>query len=269
VEPLTFSFTETSPKEHVKLFTVPVASISDEMWREFAQYTIAESGLRPTPASVLAERWRQGYAGVVAKDDLIISHTGFTEILCRAKRSKFSDALGVDPARLPSIDVYKLTTAWTRPAWRKRGIHLQLTPALQRRFGTSECLYFAVAIGLAGSPMLAKLGWRIVGWSKIAYASSLIGMPMTGFENRVEERWWPPADMVRYEGEHISPYDCYEDNSHEWDRFCHLWVSSVPIATELNDQLSTLMNGDLCRWREACITVFSGGKKSQLNFFNE
>jgi hypothetical protein len=143
---------------------------------------------------------------------------------------------------------------------------LQLTPALQQRFGASECLYFAVAIGLAGSPMLEKLGWRIVGWSKIAYASSLIGVPISGFEDRVEERWWPPPHMVRYEGEHVSP--C-EDSQHEWDHFCHLWVSSVPMAMELNDQLSTLMSGDLRRWREACITVFTGGKKSPLNFFNE
>jgi hypothetical protein len=266
LEPLTFSFNQTPPGEHVKLFPVPVVSITDEMWQEFAQHTIEESGLRPTPARVLAERWRQGCAGIVVRNNLIISYTSFTKICCQANRSKFSNALGVSPARLPSMDVYKLTTAWTRPAWRRRGIHLQLTPALQGQCGTSRCLYFAVAVGLAGSPMLEKLGWRIVGWSEIAYASSLIGMPISGFEDRVEERWWPPPDMVRYEGEHISPY---EDNSHKWNRFCHLWVSSVPIAVELNDQLSTLMNGDLHRWREACINVFTGGKKSQLNFFNE
>ncbi len=251
----------------MKLFPAPVASISNETWQEFAQYTVEESGLRPTPARVLAERWQQGYAGIVVRDGLIISYTSFTNIFCQTNRSRFSHALGVDLARLPSMDVYKLTSAWTRPAWRRRGIHLQLTPALQKRFGEpSKCLYFGVAIGLAGSPMLEKLGWCIVGWSKIAYASSLIGVPISGFEDRVEERWWPPADIVRYEGEHISPY---EDSQHEWDRFCHLWVSSVPIAMELNEQLSTLMGGDLRRWREACISVFTGGKKSQLNFFNE
>lgn len=265
MEPLTFSFTETSPNGRVKLFPLPVASNSDEMWQEFASYTIEESGLRPTPPSVLAERWRRGYAGIVIKDNRIISYTSLTEIFCQANRSNFSDALGVDPARLPIIDVYKLTTAWTRPAWRRRGIHLQLTPALQRRFGGSKCLYFAVAIGLAGSPMIEKLGWRIVAWSEIAYTSSLIGVPIAGFEDLIEVRWWPPPEIARYEGPHISPY---ENSTHGWDRFCHLWVSNVALATEMNNQLSTLVNGDLRRWRQACIAVFTGRPGSLLNFFH-
>lgn len=265
MEPLTFSFTETSSKEHVKLFPLSVASIPDEVWQEFAHHTVEESGLRPTPAGVLAERWRQGYAGVVVKDSCIISYTSLTEIFCQANRGKFSGALGVDPDRLPSIDVYKLTTAWTRPAWRRRGIHLQLTPALQRRFGVSKCLYFAVAIGLAGSPMIEKLGWRIIGWNGIAYTSSLIGVPIAGFEDLIEVRWWPPPEVARYEGPHISPS---RDGVHEWDRFCHLWVSSTALAEEMNNQLSMLVNGDLRRWREACIAVFTGRPGSLLNFFH-
>jgi hypothetical protein len=270
MESLAFSLADTLPAEHVKLFRLRGALISEEMWDELAYHVTEEkgTGLRPIPASVVSERWQQGYAAAVIKDNHIISYTSLVPIYGQANRSKFSAALaGVDRARMPDVEIYKLATVWTHPAWRRRGIHVQLTPALMNHCNASNnCLYTSVAVGLAGSPMMVKLGWRIVGWSEIAFTSSLIGMPIKGLEDRVERRWWPPAGMRPYDGGHITPD---QDTTHDWNRFCHLWVSSAPLAIEANRQFSAMMKGDLRRWREACIAVFTGRRESPLNFFQE
>jgi hypothetical protein len=127
-------------------------------------------------------------------------------------------------------------------------------------------LFSAVAIGLAGSPLIVKFGWRIMGWSTAPFMTSLIGIPVSGYEDRVRTRWWPPPDVVRYQGPHISPG---QDGGHDWDRFGHLWVSDIGVAKDLDEQINTLLDGNLDRWRHASITVFGGTRRSLLNFFSE
>ncbi len=239
--------------------------VTDEMWAEFARRITAESGLRPTPAATLAGRWRRGEGAVALEHGRIIGHTSIVEIFCETNRAHFAQALGLDATQLPGIDVWKLATSWTAPQWRRRHIQTQLTAMLQSRCA-QKCLFTAVAIGLAGSPMIAEFGWRIIGWNDAPFTSSLIGIPISGYADRVETRWWPPPDVVRYNGPHISPHD---DHGHDWAHFGHLWVSSIEIAHELDDQIRALLDNDLERWRHASITVFTGTPKSLLNFFQE
>jgi hypothetical protein len=255
----------------VKLAALGHVPISEAMWQAMADHIAQETagGLRPTPANVVAGRWQQGNAAAVIYDGCIIAYASLVPILCSTNQHKFTQALGtaLDLNQLPAVNVYKLATVWTLPIWRRKGIHLQLIPALLKQGNsTREYLHTAVAVGLAGSPMMAALGWQIVGWNELPYASSLIGFPVKGFEALVELPWWPPAGMQPYNGPHIDPR---QNTSHNWGRFCHLWMANVPRAIELDRQLAQLMKGDLRRWREVCIAVFTGRRESPLNFFRE
>lgn len=236
-----------------------------KMWQTFAAKITDESGLRPTPAEALIGRWERGEGAVLVHKGEIIGHTSVVEIFCATNRIKFANALGIDVGRLPAIDVWKLATAWTHPDWRRRHIQTQLTRALQDRCARRS-LITAVAIGLAGSPLVADFGWRIISWTGLPFMTALIGIPVSGYEDRVETRWWPPPDVVRYNGPHISPY---ENANHDWAHYGHLWVSSPEIAQQLDDAFFALLGGDLDRWRHASITVFGGHPKSLLNFFQE
>jgi hypothetical protein len=263
VDTLTFVLEKTD-EPHVKL--VPSQdTISDAMWEEFAHNITRESGLRPTPAETLVGRWQRGEGAAVIQDGHIVGHASIVEIYCETNRRKFGAALGIATALLPDIDVWKLATSWTAPQWRRRHIQMQLTKILQGQCA-QKSLFTAVAIGLAGSPAIAKFGWHIIGWSTVPFASSLIGIPISGHEDRVEVRWWPPPDVVRYEGPHLFPLD---NTGHDWAHFGHLWVSSTPIAKELDQRLRTVLNNNLDRWRHASITVFTGTPQSLLNFFRE
>ena len=236
-----------------------------EMWQAFAGKIIDESGLRPTPPEALIDRWARGQGAVLLHEGQIIGHTSLVEIFCAANRKKFTDALGIAVEQLPAVDVWKLATSWTDPDWRRRHIQMQLTRALEDRCA-GKYLLTAVAIGLAGSPLIVEFGWKIVSWAGLPFMTGLIGIPASGYEDRIEARWWPPPGVVRYNGPHLSPY---EDTGHDWARYGHLWVSSPEVARELDDAFCALLDGDLDRWRHASITVFGGHPKSLLNFFQE
>ncbi len=271
MESIAFTPGKAHPTGRVQLTPLDPVSISEEMWQGLAQHIAREqaSGLRPIPASVVAGRWQQGNAAAVLYDNSIIAYASLVLIFCPANRHRFSQALGteIDRNRLSAISVYKLAAVWTHPNWRRRGIHLQLIPSLlAQRHTAPPRLYTAVTVGLASSPMMAALGWKIMGWSEIPYTSSLIGFPVKGFERLVETRWWPPAGMLPYDGPHIDPR---QNTTHDWSRFCHLWVANMPLAIELDNRFARLVKGDLRRWREACIAVFTGRRESPLNFFQE
>lgn len=260
---LTFQVRDVEQR-HIDL--VPAAGPpKPEMWQTFAGRITDESGLRPTPPEALIGRWARGEGAVLLDGEQIIGHTSVVEIFCAANRARFADALGFNVEQLPAVDVWKLATAWTHPDWRRRHIQTRLTRALQDRCAR-QSLITAVAIGLAGSPLVADFGWQIVSWAGLPFMTALIGIPVSGYEDRVEARWWPPPGVVRYNGPHISPH---EDTGHDWARFGHLWVSSSEIAGELDDAFFALLGGDLDRWRHASITVFGGHPKSLLNFFQE
>jgi hypothetical protein len=253
LEPLTFSFAEISSSEYVELYPVPASLVSDEMWQELVNDVAAERGLIPHPSSVLARRWQGGYAAVAVKDGRVASYISLIPIFSAANRSKLAALLDIESARLPATDVYEFATAWTHGAWRRKRVSLQLRPALLARFNAPGWLGASGMAGLS-SPVLAKLGWRILGWNAVPFTSSLIGIPLVGFEDCAALGWRPPPGLERYEGPHV-PLD---DTAHPWERYCYLWVSDVLLATEFNHQLVRATDGNLRRWREAVIAVSTG-----------
>ncbi len=267
METLAFSF-KAAGAEHLDLFRVQEASISEDTWQELAANIANEPSLRPAPASILRERWQQGIATILVKDHRILCYSSLVPIFCQATRGDLSAALGLEPDSLPQVDVYGLSTGWTHPDWRRKGVHLQLNPPLFERFTTPHSFYIVVTVGMAGSPALEKLGMRMIAWSQIAFVSSLAGVAIAGFKDRIGKGWLAPPGMVQYEGEHVS---FTPDSPHKWDRFCHLMVSNLPQAVEVNRRLAAALDGDLRRWREAIIDVFSTRAKSSwtLHLFQE
>lgn len=254
MDPLTFSFTEPVTAERITLAPAPDTSIPDEAWRELARNVAREENLRPSTAGVLSGRWQQGLASVAVRDGQILSYVSLVPILYEDTRPRFSAEIGVDVDRIPDMDMYGSSTGWTHLDWRRKGINSQLRTPLYRRCLGPCCFYIGVTVGLGASPVLVKFGWRIMAWSEIAYASGLAGVAIANSEDQVQSGWRVPPGMDPYEGPHVSPD---QDPDHDWSRFCHLWVSNVSMARELNDQWATLMGGDLARWREVVLSVFA------------
>jgi hypothetical protein len=159
---------------------------------------------------------------------------------------------------MPQIDVYEFTTAWTAPAWRRRGISSQMRPPLLNRcFSTDRACSPEKTLGTSGmaglaSPVLAKLGWQIVAWSKVAFLSSFTGIPLNGFQPVNGVGWRPPINLERYEGEHIS----LQNSIHPWQKYAYFWTSDPALAENLDRDLRELAQGDLHHWRRTVIDVF-------------
>ncbi len=253
LEPLTLSFQDGHGEvDHVDLFSVPPTVISSDMWTELAEQMAREKSLIPYEGSVFCRRWEQGYAAIVVKDEQIISYISLVAIFGRLDRERFADVLGIPLARLPEIDVYTFTGAWTNPVWRRKRVSIGLRPALLKRFGQQSYVGISGMAGLS-SPVLAKLGWHILGWDHVPYTSSLIALPKKDFKDSVHKGWQPPPGLIPYNGPHI-PAD---DKAHPWSKYCYLWVWNTDLAIELNERLCLAMNGDLERWRRAALAVFT------------
>jgi hypothetical protein len=253
MNPLTFSIAN-GVNGHANLIPVPYSSISEQMWQEAAYNINLEKGLRHYPGQVLAERWQQGLASVAVKDDCIVSYISLVPVLCQETWPAFCTEMGIDLYTAPAIDVYGGATGWTHPAWRQKGISTQLRLPLYERLSAPNCLYICMTVGVGASPLLAKLGWRIAAWNQMPYVGSLMGVPITGFENLVGSAWWAPPDMTRYEGPHIVPG---QDTAHDWPRFYHLWVSNAALAADMDKQLRKMAHGDLHCWHKAVIIAFT------------
>ncbi len=251
LEPLTFSF-QDGAGERVELYPVPPSVVSERMWQDLAERSGREKSLIPYPGRVWCRRWEQGYAAIVAKDDEIISFISLVSIFGPAEREQFADVLHLHPTRLPAIDVFTFTGAWTDPRWRRHHVSIGLRPALLKRFGQHSYVGISGMAGLS-SPVLAKLGWHILAWERAPFVSSLIALPKEGYADWIEQGWEPPPGLVRYNGPPV-PAD---DKSHPWGKFCYLWVWNTPLAAELDERLCTGMNGDLERWRQASLNVFT------------
>ncbi len=253
MEPLVFSVVETPDRQYVELCQSPIQSVPQAAWQKMAANIAYEESLTSYPADALSNRWQEGRAAVAIKDNEIVSYISLILVFSQATRLELSKQIGVAPDCMPNTDLYESATGWTHPAWRRKGISLQLRRQLLKRFNDPNCLYITIAVGLAASPVVARLGWRLVSWGEIACVSSLVGLPRTSAAGKISRtgRQLPPG-MKLYAGKHITPD---RQTTHPWQHFCHFWVSNLPLAVDLNRQLSGLVNQDLNRWRQAVVAV--------------
>ena len=253
-QPLTYSFNESAAQKHVELFPLETGIVREPSWQALADSIARETSLTAYPPQVLKKRWQQGYAAMAINEGEIVSYTSVVPVFSTATRPQLSAILGLEAARMPPVDLFEFATGWTQPDYRRKGISLQLRQKLLGRFSGPSCLHISISIGLGASPILERLDWRLIGWSNLAFVTSLIGVPTAGLEDKIGVGWSPPAELKRYEGEHLSPR---QDQDHPWAEFCHFWVSNPALAVELNQQLSRLAGGNLHRWREAVVTVLT------------
>jgi len=227
------------------------------MWENVADNFTRAPTLFPCSASVLARRAQKGYAAAAVFENRIVSYIALAPIVhsdsCAPAWETLTANLHLDPSMLPGSNIYASASGWTAQEWRGRGINLSLRKSIYSTYLTAPHLAVGGMVGLA-QPLLAQLGWRIVGWDRVPYISSLVGIPTAEFPVQPAKSWSPPKGMLRYQGPHIS----LESIDHPWEKYIYLWASDVNIAEELDRQVETLFGGDLHRWRSLVADVYAG-----------
>lgn len=261
MDPLTFSIPDTAAcADALQLEPCSPCAISEPMWEELAAHIAAEPWLIPHPASVLERRCSEGCAALATCNGHIVGYISLVPILQRGQGqqawSVVARTLGVDPASLPCTGIYEFTSSWTHPMWRRRRVSLALHSPLLERFlpdrGFSRALGISGIVGQA-SPILARLGWQVLGWGAAPFVTSLIGVPSRDFPQQAAVGWRPPEGYKPYEGPPV-PSD---DAAHAGERYCYCWVSSLSFAADLDAALAVLLGGDLHRWRSAIAGAFA------------
>lgn len=247
-------------EDNLRLEACSPCDITEPMWKELAANIADEPRLIPYPASVLARRCHEGYAALAACNGHIVSYISLVPVLQRGQGhqawSEIARVLGVDRASLPCTGIYEFTSSWTHPTWRRRRVSLALRPPLLERFlpdgGFSNALGISGMVGLA-SPILARLGWQVLGWGAAPFVTSLIGVPFRNFPDQAAMGWRPPEGHEPYDGPPVP----LGDPTHAWEQYCYCWVSSLSLAADLDAALAMLLDGDLHRWRSAMVGAFA------------
>lgn len=221
-------------------------------WDEFADCVAGEPTLVAYPASVFRARWEQGCAAVALDDGHIVAYTSLMPAFDAALRGRLAAAGYPGAALLPEVDLYEFVSGWTHPGWRRRDVSLALRRELLECFSAPNVLCTSVALGLGASPVLTRLGWAIVPWSQIPFASSLLAVPLAGYEEVLDKAWLMPERQQVYNG----PPLVYEPGStHPWKDFHHFWVARLALALSLEEQLCIAADGDLRGWRDALVRM--------------
>ncbi len=226
------------------------------MWAELARELACQSSLIACSAEMLARRYEAGYAAVAVWKGQIVSHVAMVPLGCRETAFGAAHSWATLFAangrmeRLPSLDAYESASGWTAPAWRRKGISLALRRLLLAHYVDDGNL--AVG-GTAGGalPVLARFGWHVLGWSTTPFVSSLIGMPVAGFEDRAALGRPAPVGLTRYEGPSFSA----DDPAVARSGFAYFIVSDLRLARHLDRELAEICRGDLHCWRLAILDV--------------
>jgi hypothetical protein len=246
-----YTVVESGDNRRVELVELGPPLLPFAAWQQLAERIAQEKCLTPYPAAVLARRWKQGQALAAVKEGEIVGYTSFEPVYDEAARERLSQALKLEAQCLPNIVMVEFTSGWTHPAWRRKQISLQLRRRLLQAFDAPNYLPVGITIGLGASPILARLGWQIVAWPDIAFASSLLAVPSSSIATADQEATWPlPEGVALYQG---PPIVFGSEVDHPWQNFCHFWVSKLALMIEMNRQLADLLAGDLIRWRRAVV----------------
>jgi hypothetical protein len=219
-------------------------AFSDAAWQRLATRVAEERTLTPFPAHVLRERWERGYAAALAVDGEIAAYVSVAPVLDAITRAALQERWTGDTS-LPHVDVYESLTGWTSPAARKHGISLALRRALLARIDGPCALLIGFTAGSGASPVLSRLGWQVLPWREISFVGSLIENSTVDCRNGVLNGWRVDG-LKPYNGP--GPLTFRPD--HDWNAYCHFWLSKPALGRELDSRLARLNGDDLCLWRE-------------------
>ena len=247
MQPLTFVATWVGERG-VNLTPCAPCEIGPAAWDDLAACVAQEPALVSYPGQIFRCRWEQGNATIAVHDGQIVSYTSLVAVFDATFRSQLAAVWRHADGRLPPIDLYEFATGWTRPSWRRNDANLALRRHLLQRFSAPHMLCVGVTVGLGASPVLTRLGWSVLAWSRIAYLGSLIAVPLAGHEAGLGRGWLMPGGVRLYEGE---PLTYRAHSAHPWDRFCHFWVAQEALARRLDEGLCVATDGELHGWQDA------------------
>lgn len=239
-QPFTFAIRNQSTTD-IKLVPQPDLQPPDTAWAQLEEALRSEDGVVNRSRDELYARWLRGDAAIAVEDTgNIVGHVALYPILAGLQRTRIEQWL---LRRLPQPDVYVGITGWTHPNHRQQGIGLQLRQAFYTPNINHGRLIIGTALGLGGSPLVAKYGFTLIGWDQIPFVSSLEGW-FDGHRYYIPGHGWQTFDhLTAYNGSSEPP------PHHDWNAHAHFWVSDSTLAAQLNADLQHLLDDDLAHWR--------------------
>jgi hypothetical protein len=245
LRPLIYVLAGSSDAGEAALTEIAPPALTPAAWQRLAANVAQEPSLTPFPAETLRERWERGHAALLLQDHEIAAYVSLAPVFSEATRQELASVLGVAGRQVPPINMYESLTGWTAPSLRKRNISLRLRQPLLARFARPECLFIGFTAGLGASPVLSKLGWQVMPWSRIAFVGSIIENSTVDCESGTPKGWHVHG-LKPYDG---SPIRSFGDPGQDWAAFCYFWISNAGLALALNDQLAAITGEDVCKWR--------------------
>ncbi len=237
----------------VELRPLTDVTIPQAVWQRFEDVTRQERGLMEYDSDTLRERFERDQAALVWHDGHIVAYISVVPALDAARRDLLKGLLST--AVLPTTDVYIGISGWTHPQWRRRGLASGVRRWLYGRYMRAGNLVVVSTIGMGGSPVVSKLGFRLVGWSQLPYVTSVEGWFRPPDDWYVLGQGWQRiAGLIPYDGPHRTPAD---DPDHEWAKYSHFWVSDEILAQPVDAQIAAAVGGDLYRWRDSLAAIAS------------
>ncbi len=227
--------------------------ITDQLWGDFVSKFSREEHVYVHSINTFKHKLDTGCAAVALHDGRIISYISFTPLPANLNHL-LSKHTGVKLEDLPDFRLYESASGWTDINFRNLGLSFELRKKLIERFSNPKNIFISVTIGIGAAPVLDKLGWRLISWDKFAFLSSLNAWYRNNEVYKVGVGWLSIGDMEPYNGVHIS---FKKSTNHDWNHYCHLWVSDTKFASKINRQISSIMKGNLKKWREAIALSFS------------
>lgn len=248
----TYAFTLhlSAKHERAHLIRREEREIPDNAWQQLADNMANDPAVVPIRPCVLAARWQQNMMAVVLHEGRIISCVSLIPLYHEAMRRQLETIL--ERPLLDTIEVYEVMSLWTAPDWRHNGIAQALLQQFYAASLSSNTLLISVCIGLGAGYVLAKLGWRLIGWESLPFLTSCIGWMLeenNSFYNvRRAQFIATRGKRKRYNGRHIP---LCEFEQHRWEDYYHVWVSDSEGAEKLNTHIAEVLNGQLSVWRYA------------------
>lgn len=227
--PLIYELTDTN-QLWPKLVSVYLSD--DELeglnWRELARLIQPEESLISYEHANLLERCKKRQSAIAINGTSIISHVSvrpvFNKSICASIFNDDAFTLG------DRVKVFEMATGWTRPgegseSFRNRGISSALRRKLVGALPQSDRFFLSFCKARGASSILSnQMQWRLVGWDKHEYLSSLIGWFYDDKFYKLSIGELPTSGLTPWNGNHRE----YSDKlGPEFDQHFNLWAADT------------------------------------------
>lgn len=222
--------------------------VKSSAWDHFTNYINSnEPTLLNWEEDSLRERWEDGQAAVALFDGEIISYISILPTFDEEKRDKLSRIFSLSFNDFVPINLYELATGWTKKQWRLKGINKALMKELIESINEDKRNVIGLCKGMTASPLLIKLGFQIIPWSKTHYTTSLTGWFTNNKFYKIRYGYVDTRGKKPYEGKNLTTKDI---PTHDWDNYYHLWINNPKLAFQIDNNIKELGIG-LVEWRKA------------------